>query len=476
MRADVAVIGGGISGLAAAYEAQKTGASVIVLEAAEGFGGVMQTDNVGGFLVERGPTSMAATEHSERLLHELGLAADIVRPDDRAKRRFVLRDGMLHTLPSSPVSLIKSELLSANGKLRLLVEPFVRRGGDDREESLAELVSRRFGQEVLEYLVDPFVSGVCAGDPARLSSRHVLRVIGELEQQYGSVLRGAIQRARASKGKSSGSIISLRHGMRQLPAALQSALSGSCVSDARVTAVETDNQRVRLACNIGGIRETVQADAIVCALPSHAIAGIKWPEPWQSDLSRMAQVSYAPIATVALGFRREQIAHGLDGFGALFPSAEKREILGVLFNSSMFEGRAPTGRVLATAFVGGARHSSSNPTSDNGTLSADACGQAALRELIPLLGISCAPEMTSVAVWQSGIPQLEVQHQSVLTAASAIENRAFNVFFTGSYLSGASIGDCLAHGHDAGRRAAVRATRTRTHVENILAQPIGAPL
>ncbi|MEO7996149.1 MAG: protoporphyrinogen oxidase [Gemmatimonadaceae bacterium] len=469
-RADVVVVGGGISGLAAAYSARRAGACVLLLEAQSNAGGVMQTDDTDGFVVERGPTSMAATAQSMRLLHELGLMGDVVSPPKSAARRYVVRNGKMHALPSSPTSLFSTDLLTSLGKLRLLAEPFVQRlANTDYEETLAELVRRRFGQEVLDYVVDPFVSGVCAGDATRLSSRHVLRIAGELEREFGSVLLGAVKRARQRKDQREGHIVSLRHGMNQLPQAFHRALDGVCAFDTRLVGVSQMGEQISLSCEIQGIRTTIVADAMICALPSHRLPSIDWPDEWRDNITQLSTVPYAPICTVALGFRRADVSHPLDGFGVLFPSAEKRGILGALFNSSMFDGRAPSGHVLITAFVGGAKFGGAGAG-----LSEQQCIRAALDELTPLLGLSGEPTLTKVARWEQGIPQLEVGHHHILGAATAIENGASRVFFTGSYLGGPAVGDCLTHGMQTGARAAAFSMNEPLPVEYILARPTAA--
>ncbi len=464
-RVDVIVLGGGISGLAAAHSALNAGASVILLDAGDECGGVMRTEAVDGFLVEHGPTSMASTEHTLALMNAIGLAPDILAPAPTAKRRYVVRNGAMHALPGSPPALLRSRLLSARGKLRLLAEPFIRRTRSDSDESLAMFVQRRFGREVLDYLVDPFVSGTCAGDATRLSKRFTLRILDELERSHGSVILGAIKRARSGASNASSHIVSLRHGMQQLPDALCQSIDdidkGALRAGARITAATRSSAGWTVHYTERGQHELAEASTIVSALPAHALAQVSWPDQWADLLSQLSAVRYAPIATVALGFERSHVQHSLDGFGVLFPSVEGRRILGALFNSSLFAGRAPTGHCLLTAFVGGARTSAA--PSEREAI------DSALRELTPLLGITGAPVMTHVARWQRGIPQLEMGHDNIRIAARGIEECTPDALFTGSYLSGVSIGDCLAHGSSVGRRAAAEALRDRSSRHGIFA-------
>ena len=463
---DVVVIGGGIAGLAAANRAVNAGASVLVIEASDKIGGVMKTEMVNGFLVEHGPTSMGGSPATVKLLGELGLVSQMVTPAADAKRRYVVRNDAMHALPSSPPAMLRSGLLSASAKARLLAEPFVPRGSAQAAESLAALVERRFGKEVLDYVVDPFVSGVCGGDATRLSKRFTLRTLDELEQQYGSVLLGAIKRARSGSAAGSPHIVSFRDGMQQLPEALcrtiESAHHGTVRTNARVTRVSRTDMSWEIRYEANRQVCAVEAGAVVCALPAHALNQVLWPEGWAASLRQVSAVRYAPIATVALGFRRSQVSHALDGFGVLIPSVEKRRILGALFNSSMFANRAPADHCLVTAFVGGSRMRAVPSESE--------AIDAAVSELTILLGIRGAPVMTSVERWDAGIPQLELGHEIVQMAASNIAIQSTNAFFTGSYLSGVAIGDCLAHGSETGDRAAVAALRSRKESCNILAR------
>lgn len=456
---DVVVLGGGVSGLAAAFRAQQLGARTVVLEADGDVGGVMRTDHREGFLVEHGPTSMAMTPVAEQLLRDLGLQDDVVSPPASARRRYVVRNGTMHALPSSPLTFVRTPLLSARGKLRMIVEPFVARRTAQHDESLEALVRRRLGQDVLDYIVDPFVSGMCGGDPSQLSAKYTLRILRDLEREHGSILGGMIRRARRG-GARPAPIRSLRGGMHQLPAALHQRIdqayrrsgptgdgdAGGVRCGAKVTRIRRRECTWEVEYSAGHEIRKTQAHAIVCALPLHALSAVQWPTEWQAPLATMATVTYAPIATVALGFHRDQVAHAVDGFGVLVPSVERQAILGALFNSTMFPKRSPDAHHLITVFVGGAR---TRELPDAGR-----CVHDAMTTLTPLLGLTGVPVMTSTTRWPQGIPQLMVNHERVLAAAREIEDTMPRAFFTGSALSGVAIGDCLAHGLAIGDRAA----------------------
>lgn len=440
---DVVVVGGGVSGLAAAYGAQRAGASVLVLEASDRLGGVVSTERVNGFTIERGPNTFAVSESTDSVLSELGLDRDIVLPAALATRRYIVRNGALHALPQTPRAFMASRLFTSAGKFRALAEPFVPKAHRSAaEETVASLVRRRFGKDILEYAVDPFVSGVYAGDPEQLTSRHALRMLGEFEQQHGSIVRGALRAPRRRTR-----IVSFRRGLEQLPLTLAAAQHATPRTLARVQRVERSDNHWKLSATGASANETVEAAAVVLALPAHALPDIAWPSEIASQFHMIAKVRYAPVATVALGYARDSVAHPLDGFGVLVPSAEKRGILGAMFTSTMFPDRAPSGQVLLTAFLGGSRHTSLPTESD--------AVQIAVAELKLLLGISKPPTTLLATRWGRGIPQFNLGHDIVLERAATLERTERGLVLTGSYLHGVALGECILDGLAAGQRAAL---------------------
>ena len=440
---DVVVIGGGVSGLAAAYGAQRAGASVLVLEAGDRLGGVVSTVRMNGFTIERGPNTFAVSDSTDSVLSELGLARDIVLPAASATRRYIVRNGALHALPQTPRAFIASRLFTCAGKFRALAEPIVPKARSfAAEETLASLVRRRFGRDILEYVVDPFVSGVYAGDPEQLTSRHALRMLAEFEQQHGSVLRGVL---RAPRGRTR--IVSFSRGLEQLPLTLATALHATPRTLSRVQRVERSAAHWNVSATGASANEIIEAAAVVLAVPAHALPDIAWPGKIASQFDLIAKVRYAPVATVALGYARDSVAHPLDGFGVLVPSAEKRGILGAMFTSTMFPDRAPRGQVLLTAFLGGSRCTSLPSECD--------LVQIAVAELQLLLGISKPPTTLLAMRWERGIPQFNLGHDGVLECAATLEHTEHGLVLTGSYLHGVALGECVQDGLAAGQRAAL---------------------
>ncbi len=442
----VAVIGAGISGLSTALELRSRGADVTVLEGSEHAGGVITTVRRDGFLIEAGPTSLSATAQLEALIRQLGLDAERIGADPAAHRRYIVRDGAPVALPSGPLSLVTTRALSGGAKLRLMREPLVRVATGTDDESVADLVRRRFGEEILTYLVNPAVAGIYAGDPARLSARHAMPMMYDAERKHGSLLRGATRELRARRGTvAQPGITSFRDGLGTLTQAMTRALGSDLRCSNWVTGLTRDASAWRV--HLAGRAGTLAADAVVYAGPAHGIGALALPPALQSDAARIAALDHPPLSTLALGFRRSDVAHPLDGFGMLVPAAERRDLLGVLFSSSIFAGRAPAGQVLLTCFVGGARQP------DLGEAPLDTILPLVLNDLRELLGVRGTPTLVHHTCWPRAIPQYEVGHQEVLDAATRIERALPGLHLGGQWRAGVSLGDCIAHGQVIARRA-----------------------
>jgi protoporphyrinogen/coproporphyrinogen III oxidase len=429
-RLDALVVGGGISGLTTAFHLARRGLRVAVLEASHRVGGAIETYADGGWRFEMGPSTVLEKDESfGRLLRDCGLEEEKITALPAAKRRFLYKDGRLVPLPGGPVGFLKTPLFPWTAKLRLLREPWIGRPTGDVEESIAELVRRRLGQAFLDYAVGPFVSGVYAGDPERLSVRWAVPKIHDLEREHGSLIRGAL--ARRKGPAPSGAMISFREGLEALP---------------RKLAREIGDVRTGVACervvrSDGGFRaETsagpVEAERVVLAVPADIVARLL--DEATAGASRLfAEIPYAAVAVVPFGWRREDVGHPLDGFGFLAPRREGLRVLGCLFPSQIFPGRAPEGHVALAAIAGGRTDPEIVGWDDERIVS------TIVGELRGPLGLRGEPAFQLVRRWSRAIPQYELGHGRFVDRAREIERTLPGLRIGGNFLAGVSVPDCI---------------------------------
>jgi oxygen-dependent protoporphyrinogen oxidase len=445
MAVDVIVVGAGLSGLAAGYRLQRTGLSVQVLEAASRPGGVIGSERRGGVLFERGPNSgMDTSPVINALLDDLGIRSQRVDASKASSRRYVLHSGRLVALPMSGGAFIATPLFSLGAKLRLLAEPFIARAPADAEESIATFVRRRLGREFLDYAVEPFVSGIYAGDPEQLSVRAAFPRLHALEQRYGSLLRGAILGARerkrkAEKSKSAAVSFSFREGMQTLTDALAAALS-DLQCDARVVQLARDTEgSYVITAECDGDAEQRRARAIVLAVPAHAVAALVRTLAPDAAVALEA-IPYAPVAVVVSAYRRSDVGHSLDGFGFLAPAREQPRVLGSLFSSTMFEHRAPSDTVVFTSFLGGRRNPALVDATDEELL------QTVHFELERLVAAPGTPLFNEITRWPRAIPQYTFGHLQRIAQVERAERELPGLYFCANYRAGVSISDCITNG------------------------------
>lgn len=455
----IIVCGAGLTGLTTAWHLRRLGADVQVIEAGDDVGGVMRSSSIDGYLLEHGPNSCMLTNELAQLVDALELTPDLRPAAPDAQRRFIVRNGVPIVVPSSPGAMLTSPLFSMTGKLRVLAEPFIGRRTTGSDESVASFVRRRLGSEPLTWAVDPFVSGVYAGDPEQLSVRHAFPRLAALEREHGSLLRGMIAGARQSRvargqpGLTSprATMVSFARGMGTLPIALADAIGRARILlGTRVVAIEQVGALTELTVETNGERQTLQADVVISTLPLHALTAMGLPVAVQAEVQQLRTVHYPPVASLALGYRRADIAHALDGFGVLIPSAERRNTLGVLFSSTLFDGRAPNDHVLLTCFLGGVRHP------ELGTASAETLVKLVQPELASMLGVRGAPTFVHRTSWPRAIPQYAIGHEANTVAAERIEAAMPRVLVDGQFRRGVSVGDCVAAGEVIARRALTR--------------------
>ncbi len=435
------MVGGGISGLACAWGLQKGGRDVLVLEAASRAGGTIGTARADGFLVEAGPNStLDTTPLIGALLEDLGIAGLRIDAAPAARNRYILHQGQLCALPLSPAAFLATPLFSAGAKLRLLREPFIGRSPAAAEESVAAFVRRRLGSEFLDRAINPFVAGVYAGAPELLSVRAAFPKLHQLEQAYGSLILGQLLGARArsrdpEKSKQSAAMFAFKDGMQTLTDALARRLR-RVEAGAEALSVQpgTGGYLVRTQ-RAGGLRE-FRARAVVLALPAYAAATLAAPFAPRAAAA-LGAIPYPPVAVAASAYRKGAIARGLDGFGFLVPQREGRRILGSIFSSTLFAGRAPDGFDLLTTFAGGMRQ----PALAQGSEAEIA--EAVQAEHAEILGAPPRADFMQVRRWPRAIPQYTLGHLARIAQVEDAERELPGLFFCANYRGGVSIGDCI---------------------------------
>jgi protoporphyrinogen/coproporphyrinogen III oxidase len=437
----VAILGAGITGLTAALRLTQRGHRVRVFEAADRVGGAIRTERADGWLIEGGPNSLLNDDSVSRLIDELGLRSELLKASPEARNRFIVRGGKLIAAPLSPPALVRSRLFSASAKFRIVAEFLRRPSPRTGDVSLEQFVEDHFGHEVVEYGLNPFVSGVYAGNPKKLSARHAFPKLWEGEQRHGSLLRWQMAAAKMNRGRERVGIISFRDGLQSLPEKIAGRLNaGTLVLNTRMEFLVPEPAG---SWSIKGDSVTGRAekfDAVIAAVPAPALAQLQIGGENEFPLAPLDAIEHPPVSSMCLGFRRADIAHPLDGFGVLVPEVERRSILGILFSSTLFPGRAPDGHVALTVLVGGTR----NP--ELARLPTDQLLATIQPDLQQLLGVVEEPVFHRHTFWPRAIPQYNLGHEHHLETMAKVERRYPGFYIGGQVRDGISLPACIAAG------------------------------
>jgi oxygen-dependent protoporphyrinogen oxidase len=449
------VIGAGISGLVCAYALRKAGIDVVVLEASPRAGGVIQSERRDGYLLEMGPQSFSVTDSLRTLFHELEIDSELHEAPHEAPR-FVLVDGMLRSAPLSPQAFLTSSLFGAATKWSVARDRFGTTHPPEHDESVADFVRRKFTPELLDRLVGPFISGIFAGDPEQLSLRSAFPQLYEAEKTNGSIIRGLMHPATPGKEKRQRpTLMSFRDGTERFTRALAERLGSTVHLRSEGVAIRdggTTNGG-KFEIDVRGLNKTeienMFADHVVLATPADVAGRLLGSMEPQLD-ALLSGIEYAPIAVVSLGYASSSVQRSLDGFGFLVPRSAGLRVLGTVWNSSLFVGRAPEGHILVTSFVGGA--------TDRAAVELPSNELAALvhREIAPLLAIQGEPTFSNVRTYSRALPQYNLGHGERLAAIDELLAKSPNVSLTGNFLSGPAIGNCVEHARGVAERLVAR--------------------
>lgn len=455
-RAEVVIVGGGIAGLAAAHRAvSRLGdEAVLLVEQSARLGGKIVTERVEGFLIEGGPDSFLASKPAAlELCRALDLSDQIREADPSHRLSFVRRDGKLHPLPDGLSGLVPSRiaplartrLLSVRGRLRAAMEWLVSRR-DDREESVAAFARRRFGEEAYEWLIEPLLSGIYAGDGEALSLEATAPRLRELEQRHGGVLRGlAAARRGAPRTREPTGFLTLAGGLSDLVSALSARIPRVALGTP-VVSIQPGSEGIQLALADG---TGITAEAVILAIPAAAAAALLDPLD-RSLAATLHQIPAVSTATVSLGFRRRDLDRLPEGFGWLSPRRAGGPVVACTWCSNKFPGRAPDGMLLARLFLGRAGGSDPTAAADHELVT------TAREELLATHGIAASPVAHRVYRWPDGMPQYTLGHRDRLHRIEERLRGLPGIHLAGASLRGVGIPDCIVSGWAAADAATAR--------------------
>ncbi|MBO2008231.1 protoporphyrinogen oxidase [Hymenobacter negativus] len=431
----IAIIGGGISGLTLAWYLQKSGIPYDLFEAdAQPGGNLHSWAAPEGYLLEIGPNSLQLSAELEELLADLNLTDQIEDAAAVSQNRYVLRAGRYQILPSSPPTLLTNGFFSLKAKWQLLKEFRQPAAPLDPTETVAHFFRRRFGPEIVDYAVNPFMAGIYAGDPEQLLINKTFPQLAALEQQHGSVLRGLMK---SGKGAGRRRIITLKGGAQTIPQTIAAQLT-NYQSSTSVTAISraTDGTYQVELRGPQGLEAAPGYTHLALALPAYAAAPLL-ETLFPQAAAALAAVNYPPMSAVYSAYDRAAVTHPLNGFGALNPKVEGTYAAGSIWTSSIYPQRVPTGQVLFTTFVGGAQY-------EEAARQPEAAQKAAVHaELSKFYGISGAPRWQYRYSWPRSIPQFDTHIIAAHAAADALT--AENVISIANWRAGVGVPDCIRY-------------------------------
>jgi oxygen-dependent protoporphyrinogen oxidase len=442
----VAIIGAGVTGLTAAFYLKRKGIPVTVYESGGRVGGVIQSLRQDGYLAEFGPNTLLETSPKiGQLIRDAGLELRRLNPDPKAEARYVVRYRRPIAMPGSPLGFFTTPLFTSRAKMAVLREPFVPARRDGKEESIAEFVVRRLNQEFLDHAIDALVAGIYAGDPYKLSVPHAFPKLAQLEADYGSLIKGQIFGARARKkrgeiAKDRAPKFSFDEGLQVLTETLSERLGDSVRLNASVSRLAQTPGGWVVELRQNGQEARAEHSAVIYAGTAFRLAELKLDTPKAISLMPFAEIRYPPVASVVLGFRREDVAHSCAGFGMLIPRVEGFHILGTIFSSSLFPNRAPAGHLTLTSYVGGER------APELASLPSDKLVAVTCDDLSTLLGVGGKPTFQHVVHYPRAIPQYNVGYGRYRQLMADVETNAPGLFLAGHYRDGVSLSDSVVSG------------------------------
>ncbi len=449
------ILGGGISGLSAAYYLKKKIKDrgrkdrVLLLEKAPGVGGYVQSINEQGFTFDGGPRGfLAGGRRTLQLCKDLGIWDQIEVSSDASRIRYIWKEDRLHPLPKGPLDLFTSKVINWREIKTLMGEYFKRNKASSEDESVADFITRRFSKDILDNIVELLITGIYAGDPKRLSARSIFPKLKDLEDQYGSIIKGFLKSKKQMSTESfdpevmavsKRKLVSFKGGMGVLVDTLYDKCCSFIEYGVEVKSITfQDNYKASISYHHNDSIKTIEADHVIFTTPAYVTSN--WLKGLSSELSDLlAGIDYAHIHVACLAYHKK--VHDFKGFGFLSPRKEKINILGCIWNDMVFPSFAPKGSVNLTAMYGGACHPEIKDWTEDQLIS------ETLKDLKTTMDINDPPDIIKTFLYDRGIPQYNIGHFDRINKIMEIVKKNPHVSLLGNYINGVGINDCVRNSY-----------------------------
>jgi len=430
-KAEVIILGAGISGLTLSYYLHKQKKNFLVFDSNKTIGGNIISKIKDGYVCENGPnTVLLNNSFMDNLISDLDLKKEIIYPNNNNNNRYLVKKGKLFKIPLSIMEFFRSNLLSLNSKIRIVFEVFIKK--HDKNASVYHFIKKRFGKEFHDIIIEPFLTGVYAGNTRNMSAKHVLNKIWKIEQSFGSVILGFI---RGKSEKKSMKSFNFKKGLSELTNSIYEKIEDNVKLNHKVTSIVkvdniyeiTINNQIKYSCN-----------KLISTIPAFALSNISYDTSLNNILS---SVYYCPIHVIHLSLEKDKINENINGFGVLTKPSDKTSFLGILFNSRIFPHVAPKGKDLITVMVGGSRQENLVQMDKDLVLS------NILNDIKKLFSYKGKVLLINDYKWEKGIPQYSLKHEELVKGIKEFQNKNKNFYIIGNYINGISVSDCVKNAY-----------------------------
>ncbi len=430
---NIAIIGGGISGLTTAFYIKKLkpNFNITIFEKEKTLGGKMKSIREEGFVVEIGSNGFLSNKPDTlELVKETNSEDILIRSDDNARIRFIYKNS-LERLPESPLAFLTSPLLSLKGKVRVLGELFIEAKKDDSEETLQSFGYRRVGKEMTDTFLDPMVAGIFASTPDKISVNSAFPAVVKLEKEYGGLFKGMVKKRKKEAGPG-GILMSFKNGVSTFIERLANSLESDIEKGSEIIEVEKVDEKYRVKTE----EREYLFDKVIFSTPAFVTADLL--KNIDGEITkRLKEIEYSPISVVALGY--ENLSHPLKGFGLLTTSSAKKDILGVLWDSSIFKDRAERGKKLLRVMIGGQRNPEKALKSDKELI------EMAIEGIEATMGVTQKPIFTYVKRYEKGIPNYKIGHRDNVEEIMKLLKNHKNLYLSSNAYYGVGLNDCVSN-------------------------------